>query len=385
MTDLIEKLECLSELLKGRPFKIPKNTSFLQKKILSQFYEEMSRKCEGDLLRINFSRVFSVLPMALRQLFVNSYQSLLWNEAAVARFNSNVHNINNHNNNNNNKINNNDNNNNNNNNNNKNENENIINNGIKINKDEDKDINKHYDIYNKILNNLNNNIFDSMISPDTKIEKVETIKKTENSYAKSTIVELKIILKEKGLKISGKKNELISRLLEFENNNDNNIDNNNTDNNKINNNIDNNLINDLNVNGNDLNVNGFLTSDTAIVGDIVLVNIQKEPLTAWHVSAQNISLNGNHIPIWSEDVGVAKITEIIPVEKQIINSNSPYNSNPNSPFYKDPNTVMKNNVEYENERGGGRGGRRGERGSSYEKEEVEEIKEIKACYHIVTR
>ena len=211
-----------------------------------------------------------------------------------------------------------------------------------------------------------------MIYPDTKIEKVETIKKTENSYAKSTIVELKIILKEKGLKISGKKNELISRLLEFENNDNNNINN---INDKINDNI---LINDL-------NVNGFLTSDTAIVGDIVLVNIQKEPLTAWHVSAQNISLNGNHIPIWSEDVGVAKITEIIPVEKQIINSNSPYNSNPNSPFYKDPNTVMKNNVEYENERDGGRGGRRGERGSSYEKEEVEEIKEIKACYHIVTR
>ena len=46
---------------------------------------------------------------------------------------------------------------------------------------------------------------------------------------------------------------------------------------------------------------------------------------------------------------------------------------------------MKNNVEYENERGGGKGGRRGERGSSYEKEEVEEIREIKACYHIVTR
>ena len=379
LTDLIEKLDCLSELLKGRPFKIPKNTSFLQKKILSQFYEEMSRKCEGDLLKINFSRVFSVLPMALRQLFVNSYQSLLWNEAAIARFNSNTHNIDNNNNIYNNKY---DNDNNNN--------------------DKDKEINKHNDIYNKILNNLNNNVFDSIISPVTKTEKVDTIKKTENSYSKNTIVELKIILKDKGLKLSGKKSELISRLLEFENsnnnndNNDNNNNNNNTKNDKKNdnnknynndNNNDNNSNNDNN--NNDLSVDGFLTSDTAIVGDIVLVNLKKEPLTAWHVSAQNISLNGNHIPIWSESVGAVKITEIVPAEKQIINSNSPYNSNPNSPFYKDPNAIINNPLENNNERGGGRGGRRGERrgerGSSYDFNEVEEIREIKACYHIVTR
>ena len=306
--DLQERLQCLSDLLKGRPFRIPKSASFLQKKILGQLYDEMAKKCEGDLTRVNFSRVFSVLPQALRQLFVNSYQSLVWNDIAAERFQNNKHN------------------------------------GVRLLSDE----------------NENEN--------------------TEN-YKKLSVLELKTILKENSLKVSGKKDELIARLIIFnaEKNSDN-SDSINDGNSEKNRNKGN------SVNGKGNSMERFLTSDTAVVGDIVLVDLLKTPLTAWHVAARNITLNGNHIPLWSVDAGSPKIIAAAPVA---ITSNTPYNMNPNSPFYAAK--INLDNGGGRNDRDRGRGGRgerdRGRRGSEEEVDSdgSEEVREVKACYHIVTR
>ena len=197
MRDLRDRLQCLSDLLRGRPFNIPKSASFLQKKILSQLYDEMAKKCDGDLSRVNFSRVFSVLPQALRQLFVNSYQSLLWNDVAIDRCNKNNQNDNSNN---------------------------------------SDDNNYYYNNNNQIEDNNDNNKL--------------------NDLTKCSIIELKSILREKGLKVSGNKGELVARLLEEaknipqhskdsenninnqkkkekENNNDSNNNNNNNNNNHV--------------------------------------------------------------------------------------------------------------------------------------------------------
>jgi SAP domain/tRNA pseudouridine synthase D (TruD) len=322
----------LSDLLKGRPFDIPKSSSFLQKKILSQLYEEMARKCEGDLSRVNFSRVFSVLPQALRQLFVNSYQSLLWNDVAIDRCNNNHNNDNNNNSNNNN-------------------------------------------------NNKNNdNVNDNSKSSD---------------LSKCSVVDLKSLLREKGLKVSGNKSELIARLQEKEKEDvlvlstNSHTDINEKKKNHIDgtDNSDSNSHSDRNDNQ---HVSGFRVTDTAVAGDIVLVDLKKQPLTAWHVAAQNISLNGHQIPLWTKDVGI-KVPVPPVVVNVVINSNTPYNSNPNSPLYG----ITKGN-DYggsigdrnSDSRDGDRGrGRRSsdDRNDRNEVEEKEEIKEIKACYHLVTR
>ena len=318
--DLRDRLQCLSDLLKGRPFNIPKSASFLQKKILGQLYDEMAKKCDGDLSRVNFSRVFSVLPQAMRQLFVNSYQSLLWNDVAIDRCNQNNKN--------------------------------------------DKDDN------NQIEDNKNNN--------------------KSNDFTKCSIIELKSLLREKGLKVSGNKSELVARLLEGAKNvpqqsEDSHNNHNNQKKKEKDNNDDSN-----NKNNNNQHVSGFKVTDTAVVGDIVLVDLKKQPLTAWHVAAQNISLNGNQIPLWSKDVGIKVPVPQEIVNSVVINSNTPYNSNPNSPLYG-----MTKGTDYvggsgdrsrdRDSREGDRG--RGRRGSDdrNEVEEKEEVKEVKACYHLVTR
>lgn len=230
--DLNDRLLCVSFLLKGEPFDIPKGSSFLQKKILNQLYEEMSRKCEGDLLRASFSRVFSILPKALRQLFINSYQSIIWNEFAMRRFHDNIHN---------------------------------------------KSPNDVSNINNKDTSTINKKVINNEII----------------NYASKNVVELKNLLREYGLKLSGKKDELIARLEIYDTINswDKTSDNDNDENNQMSN-ID---IMDRKSDS----PSTFFVSDTAVVGDLVLVDLDKKPLSAWHVAAQNISLNGNHIPLWS--------------------------------------------------------------------------------------
>jgi SAP domain/tRNA pseudouridine synthase D (TruD) len=318
--DLRERLQSLSDLLQGRPFDSPKSATFLQKKILSQLYEEMAKKCEGDLLRVNFSRVFSVLPQALRQLFVNSYQSLLWNEVALDRLKDNKH--------------------------------------------------------NTVLSSAEK-------GKKTKSKKVAvdqiSVGASEASYLKSSVVELKAILKERGLKVSGKKEELVSRLTAHD------IDNTSSNSGSSSSSSSSSRSTDGSAEEHS-SPTGFLVSDTAVVGDIVLVDLAKRPLTAWHVAAQNISLNGNHILEWSEGVGT--VQEPVPVAEVpvVINSNTPFNMNPNSPFYKG-----KGGAEQGDTRGDSRGGRSGSRGDRGRREEgeegeaKEEVRELKACYHAVTR
>ena len=291
----------------------------MQKKILSQLYEEMARKCEGDLSRVNFSRVFSVLPQALRQLFVNSYQSLLWNDVAIDRCNKNNHNDNDN--------------------------------------DNDND--------NTSSNNSNNN--DNNVSGNSQL----------SDLSKCSVVELKSILREKGLKVSGNKSELIARLQEKETE-DVREQSSHSHGEKKSNNSDKN---------DNKHVSGFRVTDTAVAGDIVLVDLKKQPLTAWHVAAQNISLNGHQIPLWSKDVGI-KVPVPPVVVSVVINSNTPYSSNPNSPLYgitKGSDYGGSSGDRNSDSRDGDRG--RGRRSSDdrNEVEEKEEIKEIKACYHLVTR
>jgi hypothetical protein len=311
--DLRERLQSLSDLLQGRPFDSPKSATFLQKKILSQLYEEMAKKCEGDLLRVNFSRVFSVLPQALRQLFVNSYQSLLWNEVALDRLKCNKHNT-------------------------------VLSSAQKGKK-----------------------------SKSMKVD-VDQISAGNSgaSYLKCSVVELKALLKERGLKVSGKKEELVSRLTAHDADN---ISSNSSSSSSS-------TSSNEGSTEDHPSPTGFLVSDTAVVGDIVLVDLAKRPLTAWHVAAQNISLNGNHILEWSEGVGT--IQEPVPVVQvpMVISSNTPFNMNPNSPFYKGPGGAEQGDSR------GGRGGSRGDRGRREEGEEEEakeEVRELKACYHAVTR
>jgi SAP domain/tRNA pseudouridine synthase D (TruD) len=314
--DLRERLQSLSDLLQGRPFDSPKSATFLQKKILSQLYEEMAKKCEGDLLRVNFSRVFSVLPQALRQLFVNSYQSLLWNEVALDRLKDNKH--------------------------------------------------------NTVLSSAEK-------GKKTKSKKIEvdqtSVGASEASYLKSSVVELKALLKERGLKVSGKKEELVSRLTAHD-----------IDNTSSNSGISSSSSSTDGSAEEHSSPTGFLVSDTAVVGDIVLVDLAKKPLTAWHVAAQNISLNGNHILEWSEGVGT--VQEPVPVVQVplVINSNTPFNMNPNSPFYKGAGGAEQGDTRGDSR--GGRSGSRGDRGRREEGEEgeaKEEVRELKACYHAVTR
>ena len=345
MRDLRDRLQCLSDLLRGRPFNIPKSASFLQKKILSQLYDEMAKKCDGDLSRVNFSRVFSVLPQALRQLFVNSYQSLLWNDVAIDRCNKNNKN--------------------------------------NYNVDE--------------TNNNNDNSNDSDKNDINQIEDNNDNNKL-NDLTKCSIIELKSILREKGLKVSGNKGELVARLLEeaknipqhskdSENNNSNQKKKEKENNNDSNNNNDN---NNNNNNNNNNHVSGFKVTDTAVVGDIVLVDLKKQPLTAWHVAAQNISLNGNQIPLWTKDVGIKVPVPPEIVSNVVINSNTPYNSNPNSPLYGV--TKSTDYIGGSGDRNRDRDSREGDRGRGRkgsddrnEAEEKEEVKEVKACYHLVTR
>ena len=295
----------------------------------------MARKCEGDLSRVNFSRVFSVLPQALRQLFVNSYQSLLWNDVAIDRCNNNNHNNDN-------------------------------------------------DIKN-VKNDNNNNVNDNIRSSD---------------LSKCSVVELKSLLREKGLKVSGNKSELIARLQEQEKedvlmlSSNSHTDNNDNNNEKKKNHFDgtdNSNSNSHSEKNDNKQVSGFRVTDTAVAGDIVLVDLKKQPLTAWHVAAQNISLNGHQIPLWSKDVGI-KVPVPPVVVSVVINSNTPYNSNPNSPLYG----ITRGSSDYGGSSGDrnsdsrdgdrGRGRRSGDdRNDRNEVEEKEEIKEIKACYHLVTR
>lgn len=315
--DLRERLQSLSDLLQGRPFDSPKSSTFLQKKILSQLYEEMAKKCEGDLLRVNFSRVFSVLPQALRQLFVNSYQSLLWNEIALDRLKNNKHNA-------------------------------VLNPTEKGKKSKSK---------------------------KSEVVQSDTIA-TDVSYLKSSVVELKAILKERGLKVSGKKEELVARLTAHDADNTSSSSNSSSSSSSS---------TDASMEEHS-SPTGFLVTDTAVVGDIVLVDLAKRPLTAWHVAAQNISLNGNHILEWSEGVGTVKAT--VPVQvPMVINSNTPFNMNPNSPFYKGEREKVGGLGDRGDSRGGRGGGRddRGRRGEVEEVEAKEDVRELKACYHAVTR
>ena len=65
--------------------KIPRGTSPLKKRLLI----EMARHFKGvneDFDKINFDKLFHKLQKANQQLFVNSYQSRLWNDAALERY-----------------------------------------------------------------------------------------------------------------------------------------------------------------------------------------------------------------------------------------------------------------------------------------------------------
>ena len=328
--DLTERLQCLSDLLQGRPFDSPKSSTFLQKKILSQLYEEMAKKCEGDLLRVNFSRVFSVLPQALRQLFVNSYQSLLWNEVALERLRDNRHNV-------------------------------------VLSSDEKGKKSKSKKVESKEQSSADSSAGNSV-----------------KSYTGYGVVELKALLKERGLKVSGKKDELLGRLTAHDSLSSSSSSSSAeastataTDSSTSS--------SSSSSGGEGSSPAGFLVSDTAVVGDIVLVDLLKRPLTAWHVAAQNISLNGNHIVMWQEGVGAVKEVPVPVQVPMVINSNTPFNMNPNSPFYKGARGPEQGD---RGDSRGGRGGGRGDRGRRGEAEEVEakeEVRELKACYHAVTR
>ena len=66
--------------------KIPRGMSPLKKQILV----EMSKQFKGvnqDFDKIDFGKLFHKLQKANQQLFVNSYQSKLWNDAALERYN----------------------------------------------------------------------------------------------------------------------------------------------------------------------------------------------------------------------------------------------------------------------------------------------------------
>jgi tRNA(Glu) U13 pseudouridine synthase TruD len=273
----------------------------------------MSRKCEGDLLRASFSRVFSVLPKALRQLFINSYQSIIWNEFAMKRFHNNIH--------------------------------------------------------NDIPTNPNDtSIIDDHI-PTTTINEI--------NYSNKNVVELKNMLREKSLKLSGKKDELIARLEAYD---------------KLdifgktsigdslgkNKNIDNIMESTAKISD---RPSTFFVSDTAVVGDIVLVDLHKNPLSAWHVAAQNISLNGNHIPLWSST------PVLIRANFDALRDESDSNNYVGGASL-DRSNNRHNVVGGRGDGGRGRGRGRGRGGVSVDEdkgEERAEITEIKACYHVISK